>query len=58
MAKGSVTPHPRERKTNPETHQCAIYYDQALMADRGCFSTFVHTKRKPRSVRPEQRKQA
>ena len=52
MAKGTVTPHPHKHKTNPETHECVIYHDSAFLADRGCFTTFVHTKRKPKNLRP------
>jgi hypothetical protein len=57
MAKGTVPPHLRKHKT-PESHECVIYYDSAFLADRGCFTTFVHTKRKPKNVRPDQRKRA
>jgi hypothetical protein len=58
MAKCAVIPHTRKRKVNAEHEECRIY-DSAFLADRGCFTTFVHTlKRKPRSVRPDQRKRA
>jgi hypothetical protein len=57
MAKGTVIPHTRKRKANAETQECGIY-DSAFLADRGCFFTAVHAKRKPKSVGLEQRKRA
>jgi hypothetical protein len=48
MAKGpSIVPHQRKRKTNAET-QAYGFYDSAFLADRDCFFTSIHVKRKPR----------
>jgi hypothetical protein len=57
MPKVTVIPHTRKRKANVDTQECGIY-DSAFLADRGCFFAIVHAKRKPRSVRLEQRKRA
>jgi hypothetical protein len=58
MAKGLVVvPHSRKRKANAETPQECGIYDTAFLADRGCFFTAMHMKRKPASVRSEQRKE-
>jgi hypothetical protein len=57
MPKVTVIPYTRKRKTNAFTQECGIY-DSAFLADRGCFFAIVHAKRKPRSVRLEQRKRA
>jgi hypothetical protein len=57
MAKGTVFPHTRKRKANAVTQECGIY-DSAFLADRGCFFSTLHAKRKPKSVRLDQRKRA
>ena len=58
MAKGLVVvPPTRKSKTNAETQECGIY-DTAFLADRGCFTTMLHIKRKPINVRPDQLKRA
>ena len=57
MAKGNVIPHTRKRKTNAETQETGVY-DSAFLADRGCFFTAAHGKRKPKTVRMEERKRA
>jgi hypothetical protein len=48
-----AVPHTHKRKANAETQQCGNY-DSAFLADRGCFFTIMHMKKKPRSVRLEQ----
>jgi hypothetical protein len=57
MAKGNVVPHTRKRKANAATQESGSY-DSAFLADRGCLFTAVHVKRKPKSVRIEERKRA